>query len=209
MAQVYNSEFNYRYQVQGLTPWAKLQTLKGFLESRKRAAALEQVSALKHQAKLSKLKWGKEGKMPEHECLELEAEIIELESTTDDFQHAISLNNGELELLHNLIAEVYLECEPTRIPGYTDDQMFEANAALEFTVTVINEINAEMLANGRPSPAKLLNALSNPMSAAAVNQLFPAASNMALIDYKQVATAVLSSGIEPLALPTETTKLLQ
>jgi hypothetical protein len=209
MAQVYNSEFNYRYQVQGLTPWAKLQTLKGFLESRKRAAVLEQVASLKHQSKLSKLKWGKEGNMPEHECMELEAEIMELESTTDDFAHAISLNKGELELLNNLIAEVYMECEPTRITGYTDDQMFEANAALEFTVTVINEIQSEMLANGRPSPAKLLNALSNPMSAAAVNVLFPAASEMVLIDYKSVAVAVLSSGIEPLAIPESTIKLLK
>jgi hypothetical protein len=209
MAQVYNSEFNYRYQVQGLTPWAKLQTLKGFLESRKRAAVLEQVASLKHQSKLSKLKWGKESNMPEHECLELEAEIMELESTTDDFAHAISLNKGELELLNNLIAEVYMECEPTRIPGYTDDQMFEANAALEFTVTVINEIQSEMLANGRPSPAKLLNALSNPMSAAAVNVLFPSASEMVLIGYKDVVTTLLSSGIEPLAIPESTTKLLK
>ena len=208
MARVYNSEFNYRYQVQGYTPWAKLQTLKGFLESRKRAAVLEEVASLKHQAKLSRLKWGQEGNMPEHECLELQAEILELESTTADFAHAISLNTGEIALLQDLIKEVYLECETTRIPGYTDDQMFEANAALEFTTTVLNEIQSEMLTSGRPSPAKLLNALSNPMSAAAVNIIFPAATEMVLIGYKDVAKSVLSAGIEPLSIPESTIKLL-
>jgi hypothetical protein len=208
MAQVYNSEFNYRYQVHGYTPWAKLQTLKGFLESRKRAAALEEVASLKHQSKISKLKWGKEGNLPEHECLALQAEIVELESTTEDFAHAISLNKGELELLKNLINEVYVECEPTRILGYTDDQMFEVNAPLEFTVTVINEIQAEMLTNGRPSPAKLLNALSNPMSAAAVNKIFPAAEEMVLIGYKDVSKVLPDSGIEPISITGQNTKLL-
>jgi hypothetical protein len=50
MASNLNSEFNYRYQVIGNTPWEKLKTLKGFLVGRKRAAVLEQkdiVDALK------------------------------------------------------------------------------------------------------------------------------------------------------------------
>jgi len=56
MAQKFNSEFNYRYQVIGCTPWEKIKTLKGFLEGRLRAAALEEVGNLKFKAKLSKLK---------------------------------------------------------------------------------------------------------------------------------------------------------
>ena len=47
MASNLNSEFNYCYQVIGSTPWEKLKTLKGFLEGRKRAAALEKVAELK------------------------------------------------------------------------------------------------------------------------------------------------------------------
>jgi hypothetical protein len=47
---------------------------------------------------------------------------------------------------------------------YTDDEMFEANANYEFTVTIGREIQAEMIVNGRPSPAKLLNAMSNPQT---------------------------------------------
>ncbi len=96
--------------------------------------------------------------------LNLEAEIIELESHLDDQKHAFELNRKEIEILEKLIAELYEICEPTRIQGYTDDQMFEANANYEFTVTVGRELQSEIIANGRPSPAKLLNAMSNPQT---------------------------------------------
>ena len=40
--------------------------------------------------------------------------------------------------------------------------MWEANQANEFTVNIGREIQAEMICNGKPSPAKLKNAMSNP-----------------------------------------------
>ena len=55
MASNLNSEFNYRYQVIGSTPWEKIKTLQGFLVGRKRAAVLEEVAALKHQAKIAEI----------------------------------------------------------------------------------------------------------------------------------------------------------
>ena len=164
MASNLNSEFNYRYQVIGNTPWEKLKTLKGFLVGRKRAAVLEQVAELKYKAKLSELKHLKELPALQHVILNLEAEILELESHLDDQKHAFELNRQEIKILENLMAELYTIVEPTRIPGYTDDQMFEANANNEFTVTVGREIQSEIIANGRPSPAKLLNAMSNPQT---------------------------------------------
>ena len=164
MASNLNSEFNYRYQVIGNTPWEKLKTLKGFLVGRKRAAVLEQVADLKYKAKLSELKHLKELPALPHVILNLEAEILELESTLEDQAHAFELNRQEIKILEKLLAELYEIAEPTRIPGYTDDQMFEANANNEFTVTVGREIQSEIIANGRPSPAKLLNAMSNPQT---------------------------------------------
>jgi len=164
MASNLNSEFNYRYQVIGSTPWEKIKTLKGFLEGRKRAEALEKVAELKHRAKLEELKHLKQIAALPHVILTLEAELIELESTLEDTAHAFALNKQELVIIRKLLAELYAIAEPTRIPGYTDDQMFEANANNEFTVTIGREIQAEIIANGRPSPAKLLNAMSNPQT---------------------------------------------
>jgi hypothetical protein len=164
MASNLNSEFNYRYQVIGSTPWEKLKTLKGFLVGRKRAAVLERCAELKYKAKLEEYKHLKTLPALPHVLLNLEAEIIELESHLDDQKHAFELNRNEIKIIEKLIAELYEVCEPTRIEGYSDDQMFEANANLEFTVTVGRELQSEIIAYGRPSSAKLLNAMSNPQT---------------------------------------------
>ena len=172
MAQKFNTEFNYRYQVIGCTPWEKIKTLKGFLEGRVRAQALEEVGNLKHQAKLSKLKHlQNSGNGLEHEILELKAEIMELDSHQVTLEEAFELTKDEIKILKKLLKELYVMAEPTRIKGYTDEQMFEANAANEFTVAIGKEIQAEMIANGRPSPAKIRNAMSNPHTWNALKQV--------------------------------------
>ena len=162
MASKLNSEFNYRYQVIGDTPWEKIKTLKGFLEGRIRAAALEEVGKLKDQAKVAKLKHLEENGGLQHEILELKAEILEAESHQPAAKEAFELNQKEIKIIEKLLEELYVIAEPTRIPGYSDEDMYEANAANEFTVNIGREIQAEMIANGRPSPAKLKNAMSNP-----------------------------------------------
>ena len=172
MAQKFNTEFNYRYQVIGCTPWEKIKTLKGFLEGRIRAQALEEVGNLKHQAKLSKLKHlQNSGNGLEHEILELKAEILETESHQGSLEEAFELTKDEIKILKKLLKELYVIAEPTRIKGYTDEEMFEANAANEFTVDIGREIQAEMIANGRPSAAKLRNAMSNPHTWNALKQI--------------------------------------
>ena len=164
MASKLNTEFNYRYQVIGDTPWEKIKTLKGFLEGRIRAAALEEVGNLKDQAKVAKLKHLEENGGLQHEILELKAEILEAESHQPAAKEAFDLNQKEIKILEKLLEELYVIAEPTRIPGYSDEDMYEANAANEFTVNIGREIQAEMIANGRPSPAKLKNAMSNPFT---------------------------------------------
>lgn len=157
-----NSEFNYRYQVIGETVWAKIQTLHGFLDGRLRAAVLEEVADLKYKAKLWDLQDLKDNNARYCLILEKQAELLELESFQREQKINFALNRDEITCLQNLLAELYAIAEPTRIKGYTDEQMYEANAANEFTHVVGREIQAEIIANGRPSPAKLHNAMSNP-----------------------------------------------
>ena len=172
MAQKFNTEFNYRYQVIGNTPWERIKTLKGFLEGRIRAQALEEVGKLKFKAKLSKLNYLKNGGQGlEHEILELKAEILEAESHEETLKEAFELTKDEIKILKKLLKELYVLAEPTRIKGYTDEQMFEANAANEFTVDMGKEIQAEMIANGRPSAARIRNAMSNPHTWNALKQI--------------------------------------
>lgn len=166
-----NTEFNYRYQVIGETPWEKIKTLKGFLEGRKRAAVLETVSELKYRAKVAELEHLKEIGGLKHLILNLEAEILELDSFRVTEKEAYELNRQEIVIIEKLLKELYEIAEPTRILGYTDEEMFEENAANEFTAMIGREIHAEILANGRPSPAKLRNAMSNPHTWDALKQI--------------------------------------
>jgi hypothetical protein len=176
MASKLNSEFNYRYQVNGETVWEKIKILKGFLEGRIRAAVLEEVSELKYQAKLAELQNLKDiGALP-HVILNLRAEILEWESGFPAQVEAFELNREEIKMLQRVLAECFEIAEPTRIKHedgtpYSDEEMFEANAANEFTVMIGKEIHAEIIATGHPSPAKLRNAMSNPHTWAALQQI--------------------------------------
>ena len=191
MASNLNSEFNYRYQVIGSTPWEKIKTLQGFYVGRKRAAVLEEVAELKYQAKLEELKHLKEVPALPHILLNLQAEIIELESHLDDQKHAFELNRKEIKILEKYMAELYAEVEPTRLHHengipYTDDEMFEANANYEFTVTVGREIQSEIIAMGRPSPAKLLNAMSNPQTLESLQMIGLVPQGTVLLEQKDI-----------------------
>jgi hypothetical protein len=168
-----NSEFNYRYQVIGETVWAKIQTLHGFLDGRLRAAALEKVSALKHQSKIMEIEHLKSINALPHVILIAESELIEIESFKREEEINFALNRDEIATIRKLLDECYAIAEPTRCKHpdgtpYTDEEMYEVNAANEFTTVIGREIQAEILANGRPSPAKLLNAMSNPHTFAAL-----------------------------------------
>jgi hypothetical protein len=77
---------------------------------------------------------------------------------------AYKLNQDEIVILNKLLEELYVIAEPTRIKGYTDEEMYEANAANEFTVNLARDMQADMIANGRPSASKIRNAMSNPHS---------------------------------------------
>lgn len=176
MASNLNSEFNYRYQVMGETPWEKLKHLQNFLEGRKRAAALEEVSAIKREAKHLELQSLKDTNALPHLIMNLQADIIEMESSQKDLEHNFALNRRELEIIKKLIDELYVIVEPTRLyhsdgKPYDDDEMFEANAANDFTVMIGKEIQAEIVAIGRPSPAKLRNAMSNPYTFNALQKI--------------------------------------
>ena len=165
MPSKFNTEFNYRYQVIGETPWEKIKTLQGFLEGRIQAGMLEKAGMLKKEALYAKLKHlqnGGEGL--KHEILELEAQVIEMKSAHIIQKEAYDLNNEEIKILKKLIKELLVLAEPTRIKGYSDEQMYEINATNEFTIALGKDIQAEIIANGKPSPAKIRTAMKNPQT---------------------------------------------
>lgn len=187
-----NTEFNYRYQVIGETVWEKIKTLQGFLDGRKRAAVLETVSDLKSKAKYAELEHLKSIDALPHVILELEAEIIEMESFFEEGKRNFEQNRDEIKIIEKYLAECYELAEPTRLKHkdgtpYSDEEMFEVNAANEFTVLLAREMQAEVIANGRPSAAKIKNAMSNPLT-------WTALKNIGLIPKE---TPLIASNIDP------------
>lgn len=187
-----NSEFNYRYQVIGETVWEKIKTLQGFLDGRKRAAVLETVADLKSKAKYAELKHLKSIDALPHVIMELEAEIIEMESFFEEGKRNFEQNRDEIKILEKLLKECYELAEPTRLKHkdgtpYSDEEMFEVNAANEFTVLLAREMQAEVIANGRPSAAKIKNAMSNPLT-------WTALKNIGLIPQD---TPMIAANIDP------------
>jgi len=176
MSSKLNSEFNYRYQVIGETPWEKLHQLKNFHQGRVRAKKLEEIAHMKYKAKLMELQTLKDSKALPHIILNLQAEIMEIESFQQTEKESFELNRHEISILEKLMKELYEIVEPTRLrhedgTPYSDDEMWEANAANEFTLTIAKEIQAEILSVGRASPAKLRNAMSNPYTFGALQQV--------------------------------------
>ena len=159
----------------GCTPWERIKILKGFLEGRIRAVALEEVSHLQHDALLAEMAFLKTTGAPEHEQMRLQAKVVESVSHMVIIDEAYELNRQEIEILNRLLAECYELAEPTRIEGYSDEEMYEVNAAHEFAVLTMREMQSEIVANGRPSPATVLHAMNNP----------------------HVLTAILQSGLLP------------
>jgi hypothetical protein len=203
-----NSEFNYRYQVLGNTPWEKIKILKGFLEGRVRAVALEEVSHLKHEAKVAELEYLKATGAPRHEQLRMQAELVEAISHMVVIDEAYELNRQEIKNLNELLAECYEIAEPTRIPGYSDEQMFEANAANEFTVSTLREMQSEIVAMGQPLAATVLHVMSNPhtLRKAIQSGLIPAQSLALTVEnapvYGSLTLKEAQSLIEPLITAT-------
>ena len=164
-----NTEFNYRYQIIGETVWEKIKTLHGFLFGRKRAQAMEKISEVRIKAKYLELEHLKSISALPHVILETEAEIMEIEASKEESKLNFEQNREEIKIIEKLLKECYELAEPTRLKHkdgtpYSDEEMFEVNAANEFTMLIAREIHSEILANGRPSPAKIKNAMSNPIT---------------------------------------------
>jgi hypothetical protein len=162
MASKFNSEFNYRYLVEGETIWAKIKTLEGFLEGRIRAKGLEEIGNLKLEAKREELKNAEINNFPSWEVKKLQVEVMEAENWLATETDGFRKNEEEIQILNKLLKEAYEIAEPTRIAGYSDEQMWETNQANEYTMKVSKDMQSEIIANGRPSAMTVRQAMCSP-----------------------------------------------
>ena len=171
MASKYNSEFNYRFLVEGETIWAKIKTLQGFLEGRIRAKGLEEIGKLKLDAKREKLANAESTNASSWEIKTLKVELMEAENWLASENDGFRKNDEEIEILEKLLVEAFEIAEPTRINGFSDEQMWETNQANEYTLKVAKDMQSEIIANGRPSAMTVRQAMSAPETWEAVKKI--------------------------------------
>ena len=167
----YNSEFNYRFLVEGETIWAKIKTLEGFLEGRIRARGLEEIGKLKLDAKREELEDAEIKNLPSFTVKKLRVEVMESENWLTSENDGFRKNDEEIEILEKLLAEAFEIAEPTRINGHSDEEMWEANQCNEYTLKVAKDMQSEIIANGRPSPMTVRQAMSAPETWEAVKKI--------------------------------------
>ena len=100
---------------------------------------------LRKQMQVSKLKWLEENNAPEYEIIKYKADMLESKATDATSEDGYKKNKEEIEILKRLLDELY--------------------------VMIGRQIQAEIIANGRPSPAKIGNAMSNPHTWNALKQI--------------------------------------
>ena len=160
MATRINTEFNYRYIVEGETIWYKIKTIKGFINTLNTYLKNINVHALKLKAKKAKLEF--DTSLTEWEKLELEAEILEIENNKDTEAEVYRLTLKEKEVLERLLNEYYEIANQERLEGYDDDDMLEATAQNEFLAKLVKSMKASVIATGAIPPELIERALKAP-----------------------------------------------
>lgn len=138
-----NHEANYKYSIDALTPWERLRVVRNFLNERKEQLEVAEIGLEVTKRKLSELEndedWYKQ----------MEAKKIKAQMGTS--VGVIEKARDEVEFLERYHQECIEAAEPTRIPGYSDEEMFEYNYENELIEKHIHSLKADLIAFGRPS----------------------------------------------------------
>jgi len=150
MAQV-NHNIDYINIVDGLTIWEKLRVIRNFLQDRRIALQL---------AELEPNFDGMSNK---------ERKVYEI--TKPQLIANIQNAKEEIAFLEQFEAELTKAAEATRIPGKTDNEMYEINYQEELIQKHVLEVTAQLIANGKLDTNTVKTLIQNPQSLSRVIEL--------------------------------------
>lgn len=136
-----NRNASYIYVVDGETVWERLRVIRGFLEERKIVYAVNKLGQEAHNVDKTSREY-KEAliRKPQHD--KLMQECLE-----------------EIAFLEDFESKLALEAESTRIPGKSDDEMYELNFFTEMKLRLVKDAQAELISVGHISPAVMKSLL--------------------------------------------------
>lgn len=130
-----NHNVNYMYDVDGETVWEKLRTIRGMLDDRRRAYA---------HSVLGKQEREKKFQDADKESLEYKKWLIDKDFNDSLIQDCAN----EIKFLEAFESFLAVEAEKTRIPGKTDDEMYEINYFHEMEVRLVRKAQAQIMTRG-------------------------------------------------------------
>ena len=137
-----NHNANYIYDVDGETVWEKLRVIRGLLDDRKRAyqfALLESENTYEVDSK------------------EYKKFLINKDFHADLLQDCVN----EIKFLETFESFLTDEAEKTRIPGKTDDEMYEINFFHEMEVRLVRKAQAQIMTRGALDEELMLRLMKN------------------------------------------------
>ena len=139
-----NRNANYIYVVDGETVWERLRVIRTFLEDRRNALAINELN----QEKIDKL---------DKDSFEYREYLI----TKPQQDKILDECREEIKFLEDFEAKLAAEAEKQRIPGKTDDEMYELNFFEEMRVRLVKDAQSEMISIGQISPQRMKALLSH------------------------------------------------
>lgn len=145
MARV-NHNVNYLYDVDGETVWEKLRVIRGMLVDRELALKMSELEQEKFHNK-------------KHNPSSYEYKKYHIYK---DFNSGLIQDvKNEIEFLKEFTSYLEKEAEKTRIPGKTDDEMYEINYFEEMRVRLVRRAQAQVISSGRIQEDLLLRLMKN------------------------------------------------
>lgn len=143
MASRVNHEANYLYSIDAITPWEKMRVIRNFLLER-----TEQLETIKLDLQLAEYKIKI---LASSEKFEDQIESKKLTLNLPTIMDIIQKTTEEVAFLRKYHDKLKIDCEPTRVIGKTDEEMFELNYEAELTQKYIQMLKSDLIAYGRPS----------------------------------------------------------
>jgi hypothetical protein len=142
-----NHNVNYMYDVDGETVWEKLRTIRSMLDDRQRAYQHATLARDENEKKHKK----------DTTSLKYKQWLIDKDFNESLIQDCVN----EVKFLEAFESFLAAEAEKTRIPGKTDDEMYEINYFHEMEVRLVRHAQAQIMTRGVLDEELMLRLMKN------------------------------------------------
>jgi len=139
---------NYMYDVDGETVWEKLRVIRSFLSEKEIILAENELLIKDLEKKHSTI---------DKDSFEYKKYLLHEPRQKDLLEELV----GEIKFLKEFEAWLAVEAEKTRIPGKTDDEMYEINFFDELKIRLVRRAQMQYISTGHVDPDTLMRIAKN------------------------------------------------